>query len=199
LRQIPNKRAWKKGLAELFDDQKANRIISRAQSIYLEYCGSCAREAGRANRNALMARILPALSLYHVLLAEGMDQEEALSHLDCLFRRVFFTKRMQGIRVLNHLPNPFTIVRPLMKWMIKDDYLPGSQEIVEDNVDCLAVKVYHCFIFDALTTYGAKELTPLFCNTDDWLAAELPSINWERTKTLGRGGDYCDFRWSRKI
>jgi hypothetical protein len=24
-----------------------------------------------------------------------------------------------------------------------------------------------------------------------------PSIRWERTQTLGRGGSYCDFRWRR--
>lgn len=195
---MPYTRAWKKGLAELFDAQKANRIISRAQSIYREYSGLHAMETSRANRKTLKTRILPGLSLYHAILAEGVDQKEALSHLDALFRGAFFAKRIQGIRVLNHLPNPFAIVRPLMKWMIKDEYLPGSQEIVEDNADCLAVNVYRCFIFDTLTAYGVSELTPLFCNTDDWLAAELPSINWERTQTLGRGGDCCDFRWSRR-
>jgi hypothetical protein len=48
------------------------------------------------------------------------------------------------------------------------------------------------------TAYGAPELTPLYCQGDDSLFEGLPaSITWERTKTLGRVDDCCDFRWCR--
>ena len=32
---------------------------------------------------------------------------------------------------------------------------------------------------------------------DDLLFGDLPGIAWERTKTLGRGDDRCDFRFRR--
>ena len=102
---------------------------------------------------------------------------------------------MPGIRALNYLPNPFFIVRPVLKMMARDEYLPGAQEIVEDSADCFALNVYRCFILDTLVKHNAKELTAIYCNTDDWLADVLPKISWERTKTLARGGDCCDFRW----
>jgi hypothetical protein len=104
---------------------------------------------------------------------------------------------MQGIHVLNYFPDPFPIVKPVLKMMTKDEYLPGSQEIVEDSADCYAVNIYRCFILDTLAKHDARELTACFCNTDDWLAEALPKIGWERTQTLGRGGDCCDFRWRR--
>ena len=45
---------------------------------------------------------------------------------------------------------------------------------------------------------GAPELTPICCQVDDWMMENLPpSIRWERTQTLGRGGAVCDFRWRR--
>jgi hypothetical protein len=55
--------------------------------------------------------------------------------------------------------------------------------------------IYRCIILDVLSENNAKELTPLYCKTDDWLAQALPKISWERTKTLGYGDDCCDFRW----
>jgi predicted ArsR family transcriptional regulator len=46
---------------------------------------------------------------------------------------------------------------------------------------------------------GAPELTPLYCQMDDLLFEALPpEIRWERTKTLGRGDEICDFRWTRQ-
>lgn len=77
--------------------------------------------------------------------------------------------------------------------MTKNQYLPGAQDIVEDSANCYALNVYRCFILDTLAGHNAKELTAVFCNTDDWLAEALPEICWEQTKTLGRGGDCCGF------
>jgi hypothetical protein len=131
------------------------------------------------------------------LLEGNKDQQKALAEVNDLFRAAFFTRRMQGIRVLNHLSDPFPIVKPMLKMMTMNEYMPGAQEIVEDSADCFALNVYRCFIFDTLAKHDAKVLTTLYCNTDDWLAEVLPKISCERTKTLGRGGDCCDFRWCR--
>lgn len=44
----------------------------------------------------------------------------------------------------------------------------------------------------------APELVSHICGFDDWMFAALPpSIAWERTTTLGRSGDRCDFCWRR--
>ncbi|MDO4829326.1 MAG: L-2-amino-thiazoline-4-carboxylic acid hydrolase, partial [Clostridia bacterium] len=38
------------------------------------------------------------------------------------------------------------------------------------------------------------ELCPCFCDRDDITYDGLhPKLYWHRTKTLGRGGDCCDF------
>jgi hypothetical protein len=196
---MPHAQVWQQGLTDLFGSSGAGLILSRAQTNYEEYDLLHSAETKRSNREALRTRILPGLALYQAMLAEGMERQQALADLDTLFKAAFFSKRLQGIRILNRLPNPFAVVKPVMKLMMRQEYLPGSQEIVADNSDTFAVNVYRCYIFDTLAAHGAAELTTLYCNTDDWLAAELPSVNWERTKTLGRGGDCCDFRWSRKM
>lgn len=195
--QMPYSLVWKHVPSKVYDNQKASILLSRAQKRYSSYYSELSVEVNRANRRTLKTRILPGLSIYKALLEENDDQQKALAELDALFRASFFTKRMQGIRALNLLPDPFPIVKPLLKLMTREAYLPGSQEIIEDSLDCFALNVYRCFILDTLEQYRAKELTALFCNTDDWLAEVLPKISWERTMTLGRGGDCCDFRWCR--
>ena len=195
--RMPHSQIWGQSLSRLYDSQKANVFVSRAQEYYDDYCALHAAEANRANRGVLKTRILPGLSIYKALLEENHDQQKVFSEVDILFRAAFFTTMMQRIRLLNHLPNPFLIVRPALKLMTRDEYMPGAQAIVEDSADCFAVNVYRCFILDTLAEHHASELTVSFCSTDDWLAEVMPKISRERTKTLGRGGDCCDFRWCR--
>jgi hypothetical protein len=71
-------------------------------------------------------------------------------------------------------------------------------KIVADTRDCFEFHTYRCFYHDILRRYGAPELTSVLCKTDDWLAEALaPAIRWERTGTLGRGDDHCDFCYRR--
>jgi hypothetical protein len=166
--------------------------------MYLEYSSQHAAEARWADRTALKVRILPGLAMYKALLEVNNDHKAVLAQMEEFFKAAFFTTQLKGIRLVNHLPDPFTIVRPALKSMTRDASLPGAQEVVEDTPNCYAINVYRCLIFDVLTRHQAAELTPLFCRTDDWLAEAMPKIGWARTQTLASGGDHCDFRWYRK-
>lgn len=197
LSRMPHSKIWRRSLSGLYDSRRAEALLSRAQEYYDDLCAQHASETEPANRRVLKNRVLPGLSIYKALLEENHDRQKVLAEMDTLFRVAFFAAMIPGIRMLNHLPNPFPIVRPVLRRMTRDEYLPGAQEIVEDSADCFAVNVYRCFILDTLARHSVIELTASFCSTDDWLAAALPKIGWERTKTLGRGGDCCDFRWCR--
>ena len=51
-----------------------------------------------------------------------------------------------------------------------------------------------CPYHDASVHYGCPELCRCFCDSDDITYDGLhPKLYWHRTKTLGRGGDCCDF------
>lgn len=64
--------------------------------------------------------------------------------------------------------------------------------------DLVGLNCRACFYLDMLTEYGFPELTPHFCRLDDALAAEAaPSVRFERTQTIARGGTLCDFRYAR--
>ena len=51
-----------------------------------------------------------------------------------------------------------------------------------------------CPYHDTCVEHGCPELCPCFCDSDDIAYDKLhPKLVWHRTKTLGRGGDCCDF------
>ena len=56
------------------------------------------------------------------------------------------------------------------------------------------VDMMKCPYHDTCAEYGCPELCRCFCDSDDISYAGLhPKLIWERTMTLGRGDDRCDF------
>jgi hypothetical protein len=70
-----------------------------------------------------------------------------------------------------------------------------NMEWLKNTWDEIAFTARSCFYDCALRQYGAPELTPLFCEADDVIYGHIPKVAWGRTKTIGRGGDACDFRF----
>ena len=51
-----------------------------------------------------------------------------------------------------------------------------------------------CPYHDTCADYGCPELCRCFCDSDDISYTGLyPKLIWERSMTLGRGNDRCDF------
>ena len=56
------------------------------------------------------------------------------------------------------------------------------------------VDMVKCPYHDTCAEYGYPELCRCFCDSDDISYAGLhPKLIWERSMTLGRGDDRCDF------
>jgi len=54
--------------------------------------------------------------------------------------------------------------------------------------------IVRCPYFETCKRYGCPEITRCFCDGDDAGYGNLhPKLIWGRTKTIGRGGDCCDF------
>jgi hypothetical protein len=197
MKTMPYASKWQQMLTGFYDAPTSERLIAQAQADYAQFAKQHASDEYQRQQALLNGRILPGLSIYKALRDNNASQEKALAEVETLFRGVFMRRMLQGIRLLNYLPDPFPIVKPALKRMTIEEYLPGSQEIIADSPDCFAVNIYRCYIFDILTRHNAPELTRLYCNTDDWLSEAMPKVRWERTKTLGRGDECCDFRWCR--
>jgi len=191
-------KGWKRLLSQAHGPVFTARLVTEMRHRYHEMLPAYAHITNRPLRAQLVNLVLPGLVLYQTLLANlNGDRQAALAETEVLFKARFFSFERRFIPLLQVLPDPFPVLRPALRQMSRNNYLPGAAEVVEDTPDCFAVNTYRCFILDILTDAGVPELTPLYCKTDDWLAALLPKVCWLRTGTLALGAGCCDFRWCR--
>jgi len=191
-------KGWKRILSRVRGTATAARLAAGMENCYHELLPTYAHITTRPLRAQLENLVLPGLSLYQTLLADmDGDRQAALAEVEGFFYAEFFIFERRFIPLLRALPDPFPILRPALRQLCRNSYLPGASEVVEDSRDCFAINTYRCFILETLTHAGAPELTPLYCKTDDWLAALLPGVRWLRSGTLALGAHCCDFRWCR--
>jgi hypothetical protein len=198
-RRMPNRAVWQKALADKRGEPEAAHLLAGAQARYDELCATRAEPTRRALRVHLERAILPGLALYQTLLEESGDRQAAVAEVESLptSTLMILSKLMP---LLGRLPDPFAAFRRITAWVVGNGFPAEGWQIesVEASNDCIAFDARGCFYLDTLAGYGAPELTRVYCQGDDTLFAMLPpSITWERTMTLGRGDDRCDFRWRR--
>jgi hypothetical protein len=199
-RRMPRLDGWQQVLAGERGAVEAAMLAARVQARYDELYAGRPRFANRALRDHLEKNILPGLALYHVLRGENDDQEAVLAQVETLFE-TFVVPAHKLLLLLARLPKQFVVFRAAARQTLCQSYPPQGwgMEMVADDDHCFAFNVFRCFYLDVLIAYGAPELTPLYCKLDDLTYEMLPpSITWERTGTLGRGDDCCDFRWCRR-
>ena len=197
-RRMPYLDVGQRVLAATRGKVKAALLAARVQARYDELYAHQPHFHHPALRRHFEEGALPALALYQTLREESDDQEVALAEIDqILAASVERSGRRQLVQILGRLPDPFAVLRIVNHWAMTQRYPPEGWrfEWVEDSDQCIAYDARECFYLNVLTAYGAPELTAHLCAIDDLLYGDLPGISWERTQTLGRGDDRCDFRF----
>lgn len=196
--QMPNLKTWQRALIAKHGEVQGAMLAARAQARYDALYNERPHFTHPALRWHLEHKILPGLALYQVLSKESNDRDAVLSETGSLLAigSRAFTK---FVNMYRYLPLPFAIMRKIFRAsLLAFPHQGWDIDQIEQSEKSFAFTVHRCFYLDVLTAYGAPELTAVYCRLDDLLyAAWSPSIKWERTKTLGRGDDCCDFRWSR--
>jgi hypothetical protein len=197
-RRMPRIGVWQKILAQSRGELQAALLAARVDARY----GKLRAERPRFSRFALDVHLthllLPTLALYQVLREDGAAEEEALQETE----RVFLADLGRYgwvVGAIARLPGFFGLFRrtaPLVL-PLAFPYEGWDTEWVETSDQCVAYDIHGCPYLEVLRANGAPELTPVFCKWDDATFGDLPGISWERTGTLGRGDDHCDFRWRR--
>ena len=197
--RMPNLKIWQRALIEKHGEVQGAILAARAQARYEELYHERPRFTHPALRWHLEQNILPGLALYQVLHEGKNRRDAALEETGSLLAMGSTSRALTRLlKVRRSLPLPFASFRQILRISLFAYPQQGWDiERLEDNKTNFAFNMHRCFYLDVLTAYGAPELTAMFCRLDDLAYAALPSIRWERTKTLGRGDDLCDFRWSR--
>jgi hypothetical protein len=196
---MPHAGLWRQELAGLLGPGPSQGIMARVEARYADLYAGRTHYDNRALRQHLEENILPGLALYQVLREDGHHTDAALKTVERLFAADLMRRR-RSLERLGRLPFFFALLRAVTRRFMARNFPPEGWEVEWPDAgrDVVAFDMQSCFYLDVLTEYGAPELTPVYCRLDDLIYEDLsPHVRWERTKTLGRGDDCCDFRFRR--
>lgn len=200
-RRMPYANDWERSLAQERGHVQASCFVSRVESRYWELFCQRPRLVSQSLRYHLNNNILPGLALYQILREEEREMPEALAIVEQQFAQATLAAQ-RSIQLMGRLPIFFRILRARTPSVLNKSFPSDGWEIewVENSHASVAFNMHSCFYLDVCTHYGVPELTLVYCKLDDLLYDGIsPNVRWERTGTLARGDQVCDFRWTRVL
>lgn len=144
----------------------------------------------------LVQTILPRIALYKSLSEEKLSEEDVYKYMRKYMLDKVAAKKHASTAKMELVPGFYSIYSSIfLKIMRTTDLQVSTQEYGKDYYNITITK---CLWHTACVENGCAELCRLFCDVDDVTYGGLNKIGFTRTKTLGYGGDYCDFHFFKK-
>jgi hypothetical protein len=196
----PQLKNWQQEIIRQRGKADAKLFMERVKTRYVAlFSGSRSYKPHVLQKLHFENNVLPVIALYQVLLEEGNSPNSALKILDRLLETGIAGQK-RFYKFWGRFPFFFDMLRLTLKPMVTRQYPQEGwrNEYPDLGPDVVALNGHGCFYLNVLTEYGLPELTRHFCRLDDLLFEGVtPYVRWERTQTLGRGGELCDFRYYR--
>ncbi len=143
----------------------------------------------------LKRQILPGIAAFEIL-QQVMTKEEAFQTVHSYVENTA-RKEHKQLDSLLRIPGLYRLVPSVFLKSTRSVFGTeagfASNEIQTGN-GIWRVDMVKCPYHDTCVKYGASELCRCFCDSDDICYTDLhPRLIWERSMTLGRGNDRCDF------
>lgn len=184
-----------KFLVQEFEEEKGKLIFQKQESLLKDEI-KIIKGKSKNQFNTLVQTILPRIALYYALKNFISDKETVVNTMSKYMIDVVAAKKHTSTSRMERVPGFFFIYRSVfLKIMRTTDLQKSTQECGKGYYN---VTITRCLWHDACVEYGCPELCPLFCDVDDVTYGGLNKIGFTRTKTLGYGGDCCDFHFYKK-
>lgn len=177
------------------DAEPGARVVSRMEEEYEILCRNDSEKSPDLIRH-LHNNIYPVVAAFRALMAVGMPREEASALAQNTFLELMEAPAA-SIRKLCRIPGFYRMVpwlfAKLMPRLFKKEagfaftFHPAEPGHVRFDMKA-------CPYWEACQELNCPEIAPVFCTTDDICYGNMhPNLFWNRTKTIARGGDLCDF------
>ncbi len=144
----------------------------------------------------LVQTILPRIALYQALSESDLSEDEAASVMRKYMLDVVAAKKHASTASMEIFPGFYAIYsKVFLKIMRTTDLQVSTQQC---GKDCYDITITKCLWHTACVENGCPELCKMFCDVDDVTYGGLKKIGFSRTKTLGYGGDCCDFHFFKR-
>ena len=174
---------------------KAAQIARSAQKRYEALRAENSSDS-KELRSHSYKRIYPGIAVYEAMRSEGISQEKAVWYIREYFQRLaakrvpFFQRAIKTFGLARKFPYLFVAG-------VKKSCQPNAgfvYELPESHDNEARINIVRCPYFEICKRYGCPEITSAYCDSDDAGYGNLhPNLIWGRTKTIGHGGDFCDF------
>ena len=186
-------KAFRKTAHEGFPEQEAvlnSAFEKRLGELRSEHAG-----ASRQRMQHLESQIMPGIAAYETL-QTVMPKEEALQTVhgyveERAYRlKKIFLRLMRIPGLYKKVPDIFAAQTP--KFFGISAGFEANE--IRTTGGVWRIDMTRCPYYDECVRCGCPELCRCFCDSDDITYDGLhPKLIWQRTMTLGRGDDRCDF------
>ena len=181
-------------LLQTFGPEKGGALFAGQEKILTALVEQVTDPSER-RRETLIQTILPRIALYKALL-DGCSEEETCRHMRTYMMEVVAAQKHAATARMELVPGFYALYsRAFLKIMDTSDL--WKSEAFRDG-DSFGADIKQCLWHSACVENGCPGLCRLFCDVDDVTYGGLKKLGFSRTKTLGYGGDCCDFRFFKK-
>ena len=193
--KIKQQQQIKAYLLEEFGTDKGNALFDK-QEKQLDALIKNTTGKTENQMKTLIQTILPRIALYKVMQNEGFSQDDTVEYMRKYMIDKVAAKKHASTAKMEKVPGFYSIYSNIfLKIMRTTDLQVSTQKCGEGFYD---VTITKCLWHTACVENGCAELCRLFCDVDDVTYGGLKKIGFTRTKTLGYGGDCCDFHFYKK-
>ncbi len=193
--KIKQQKQIKDFLIKEFGENNGN-VVFNMQNKTLNSLIENTKDKTENQMKTLTITILPRIALYKVLKDFDLTKRYIEAYMKKYMLDYVAAKKHKSMVKMERVPGFYKIYSGVfLKIMEKTDLQESNQTHNSDSFD---VTITKCLWHTACVENGCEELCRLFCDVDDVTYDNLKKIGFSRTKTLGYGGDCCDFHFYKK-
>ncbi len=193
--KIKQQKNIKAFLNDEFGEKRGNDLFNKQEAMLNELIKNTQNKS-KNQMKTLIQTILPRIAMYKVLSREEVSEDEVYQYMRKYMIDKIAAKKHASTAKMEKVPGFYSIYsKVFLKIMRTTDLQESVQKHGKDYFD---VTIKKCLWHTACVENGCEKLCSLFCDVDDVTYGGLKKIGFTRTKTLGYGGDYCDFHFFKK-
>ena len=182
-------------LLEKFGESRGNALFD-IQERTLRTLIADERNKTASQMKTLARTILPCIALYKALSEDGCSEKNAYEYMRKYMLDKVAAEKRSSMEKMECVPGFYAIYSSVfLRIMRTADLWESEQSCGKGSFN---VTIKKCLWHTACAENGCAELCRLFCDADNVTYGGLKKIGFARTKTLGYGGDCCDFHFFRK-
>ena len=193
--KIKQQKQIKDFLIREFGIDKGSIVFSKQEEILNEIIKNV-KGKSKNQRKTLIETILPRIALYKAMLKSDLANDEVYEHMQKYMIDIVAKQKHLSMQKMEKVPCFYFLYSNIFLRVVrKTDLWESTQKHNKNSFD---VTMKKCLWHIACIENDCDKLCHLFCDVDNITYGELEKIGFSRTKTLGYGGDCCDFHFYKK-